>query len=256
MSFDVGAATYESATPRGRHRIATTCAKKHAYLFDVWDSPPAWFDVPDTDLQPTIAKAMIEAAEAGEANIGSVVQRCVDRFHELHAKSEVLFAGSGAAGVFATFPEPDRIEIGWIGCGRAYRLGEKIEQLSHDHSLLNEYLRHVPQLTEEQIEELRRLDVSVRAIGLKKSGAEGPPHSTDKPDVLACTLGPDEWLVLVPRGFDEKILGDPRIKRAKTAEAAAKLIVALAVAEDPDGPTGAVVIRRRKEETKSPSAVA
>jgi hypothetical protein len=85
VSFDVGAATYESATPRGRHRIRTSFTKKHAYLFDLWDNPPAWYEVPATDLQPLIAKALLEAAEAGEADITAMTKRCSDAIAKLIA---------------------------------------------------------------------------------------------------------------------------------------------------------------------------
>lgn len=239
MSFEVGASTYVSATPRTRHRIATSISNEHAYLFDLWDNPPAWFEVPATDLQPAIATMLIDAAEAGDTDITTVVARCNEAFARERERRRVVFAGSGAAGAFAVLPSDDRVEIGWIGNARVYHVGKEVVQLSRDHSLLEDYRRAVGPLSEAQLEELEPVaDVTTRAIGMEPGAA---------PDVMTCTLAPGESLVLVPRGIDEGILGDARVRSAKTAEAAAKLVVALAIADDPDGPTGAIVIRRSDE---------
>lgn len=59
--------------------------------------------------------------------------------------------------------------IGHVGDSRGYRIrpdGETIEQVTEDHSLLNDYLK-VHKLTPEEIEHFPHKNVIVRALGMK-----------------------------------------------------------------------------------------
>ena len=78
--------------------------------------------------------------------------------------------GMGTTVVSMLFsPQARRIYVGHVGDSRCYRVrGETIEQLTQDHSLLNDYLRAMPDLTEEQKEELPR-NVITRALGMTES---------------------------------------------------------------------------------------
>ncbi len=59
-----------------------------------------------------------------------------------------------------------RIYVGHVGDSRCYRVRDgEIEQLTQDHSLINEYLRAMPDLTEAQKDELPR-NVITRALGM------------------------------------------------------------------------------------------
>lgn len=59
-----------------------------------------------------------------------------------------------------------RVFIGHVGDSRCYRVRPgRIEQLTQDHSLVNEYMRAMPELTEKQREELPR-NVITRALGM------------------------------------------------------------------------------------------
>lgn len=62
--------------------------------------------------------------------------------------------------------ERSRVFIGHVGDSRCYRVrGREIVQLTQDHSLINEYLRAMPDLTEAQRDELPR-NVITRALGM------------------------------------------------------------------------------------------
>jgi protein phosphatase len=76
-------------------------------------------------------------------------------------------AGMGTTIVGALYSkQKNRLFVGHVGDSRAYRIrGGLIEQLTRDHSLLNDYLAAMPDLTEEQRAELPR-NVITRALGM------------------------------------------------------------------------------------------
>jgi protein phosphatase len=76
-------------------------------------------------------------------------------------------AGMGTTVVGALFSRrKNRLYVGHVGDSRAYRVREgKIEQLTRDHSLFNDYITAMPDLTEEQRAELPR-NVITRALGM------------------------------------------------------------------------------------------
>ncbi|HEX7663969.1 MAG TPA: Stp1/IreP family PP2C-type Ser/Thr phosphatase [Polyangiaceae bacterium] len=78
------------------------------------------------------------------------------------------YHGMGTTVVGAMFsPSKGRMFIGHVGDSRAYRVrAGKIEQLTRDHSLINDYLLAMPDLTEEQRSELPK-NVITRALGMQ-----------------------------------------------------------------------------------------
>lgn len=63
----------------------------------------------------------------------------------------------------------DGVLIAHVGDSRAYRLrGDKLELLTEDHSLLNDYIK-MKRLTEEEIANFPHKNVIVRALGMKES---------------------------------------------------------------------------------------
>lgn len=76
--------------------------------------------------------------------------------------------GMGTTVVGALFsPRKGQMFIGHVGDSRAYRVrGGQIEQLTRDHSLVNDYLLAMPELTEEQRNELPK-NVITRALGMQ-----------------------------------------------------------------------------------------
>ena len=79
-------------------------------------------------------------------------------------------AGMGTTVVGALFSKKkNRIYVGHVGDSRAYRVRKgSINQLTRDHSLFNDYIMAMPELTEEQRAELPR-NVITRALGMQDS---------------------------------------------------------------------------------------
>jgi protein phosphatase len=78
------------------------------------------------------------------------------------------YHGMGTTVVGAMFsPRKNRMYIGHVGDSRCYRVrGGVIQQMTRDHSLINDYLLAMPDLTEEQRSELPK-NVITRALGMQ-----------------------------------------------------------------------------------------
>ncbi len=78
------------------------------------------------------------------------------------------FHGMGTTVVGAMFsPSKSRMYIGHVGDSRCYRIRDgQIRLLTRDHSLINDYLLAMPELTEEQRSELPK-NVITRALGMQ-----------------------------------------------------------------------------------------
>jgi serine/threonine protein phosphatase PrpC len=76
--------------------------------------------------------------------------------------------GMGTTIVGALFsPKKGKMFIGHVGDSRAYRVRNgEIRQMTRDHSLVNDYLLAMPELTEEQKSELPK-NVITRALGMQ-----------------------------------------------------------------------------------------
>src|SRR6186713_1665349 len=76
--------------------------------------------------------------------------------------------GMGTTVVGALFSgKKGKMYIGHVGDSRAYRVrGGQIKQMTRDHSLVNDYLLAMPELTEEQRSELPK-NVITRALGMQ-----------------------------------------------------------------------------------------
>lgn len=77
--------------------------------------------------------------------------------------------GMGTTIVASLFsPRRSRLYIAHVGDSRAYRVREgKIEQITRDHSLVNDYLAAMPDMTDEQTSELPK-NVITRALGMQE----------------------------------------------------------------------------------------
>jgi serine/threonine protein phosphatase PrpC len=113
-------------------------------------------------------------------------------------------AGMGTTVVGALYSrKKNRLFVGHVGDSRAYRVRNKqIQQLTRDHSLINDYLLAMPELTEEQRAELPK-NVITRALGMQDSVAVD--LVSDEPQLgdvyLLCSDGLSGMLT------DEQILG-------------------------------------------------
>jgi len=77
-----------------------------------------------------------------------------------------MYRGMGTT-IVALAVTGDKAQIAHVGDSRVYRFREgAIEQLTRDHSLINDYRRVKPQLTEEELAELPK-NVITRALGMR-----------------------------------------------------------------------------------------
>jgi len=84
------------------------------------------------------------------------------------AQRDAKLRGMGTT-LVAILVVEDGVLIGHVGDSRVYRVREgKIEQLTEDHSLLNDYIK-MKRLTEEEIANFPHKNVIVRALGMKDS---------------------------------------------------------------------------------------
>ncbi len=101
--------------------------------------------------------------EANRLAVG--VQLANLRIHEC-AQSNPSQRGMGTTLVSLLFVQ-DAMIASHVGESRAYRLRDgAVEQLTEDHSLLNDYIK-MKDLTEEEIENFPHKNVIVRALGMK-----------------------------------------------------------------------------------------
>jgi len=110
--------------------------------------------------------------------------------------------GMGTTIVGALFNRGDRrINIAHVGDSRAYRIRDgKLMQLTRDHSLLNDYLLVMPNLTDAQKERLPS-NVITRALGMQEAVAV---------DVCHEAVRPGDLFVLCSDGLNGMV-ADPRI---------------------------------------------
>src|SRR5882724_6969773 len=80
------------------------------------------------------------------------------------------YHGMGTTVVGCLFsPRKKKMYIGHVGDSRAYRVrGGQIKQMTRDHSLVNDYLLAMPELTDEQRSELPK-NVITRALGMQEN---------------------------------------------------------------------------------------
>ncbi len=126
------------------------------------------------------------------------------------AHREVHGMGTTVVGALLS-RERGKVYIAHVGDSRAYRVrGDALEQLTRDHSLVNDYLMVMPDMTEDQKEELPR-NVITRALGMQDSVVvdllpDEPKHG-DKyilcSDGLSGMLTDDEMMELVGEAGDD-----------------------------------------------------
>ncbi len=103
------------------------------------------------------------------------------RIHEA-SKREPKYHGMGTT-LVCIYVVEEGAYLGHVGDSRIYRIrGSRIEQISEDHSLLNDYIK-MKKLSAEEIESFPHKNVIVRALGMKESVKVDTffevPHSGD-----------------------------------------------------------------------------
>ncbi|MBI2892964.1 MAG: Stp1/IreP family PP2C-type Ser/Thr phosphatase [Deltaproteobacteria bacterium] len=122
------------------------------------------------------------------------------------AQRDAKYRGMGTTIVVLFFVE-EGIYVGHVGDSRIYRVREgKLEQLTEDHSLLNDYIK-MKKLTEWEIANFPHKNVIVRALGMKDTvKVDTRFEAAQKGDLfLLCSDGlsgmvPDEELFKIVSG--------------------------------------------------------
>jgi PPM family protein phosphatase len=122
------------------------------------------FEETAAQTEGTLPFKMDETKSYQENRLVAAAQLANRRLWEL-CEREPTCRGLGST-VAAVSVFDGRAQIAHVGDSRVYRLqGGALEQLTRDHSLLNEYRQYKPDLTPEEIESLPK-NVITRAIGM------------------------------------------------------------------------------------------
>lgn len=129
------------------------------------------------------------------------------RIHEL-AREDPSRAGMGTTLTAAIVnAEREEVAIGHVGDSRAYRLrGRRLEQLTRDHSLVEE-MRRKGQLTDAQAEEHPQRSIITRALG---------PEPEVEPDVHTVSAAPGDVFLICSDGLTT-MLGEEEIAKLLSA---------------------------------------
>jgi serine/threonine protein phosphatase PrpC len=168
-SFFVRAPIFVVADGMGGAQAGEVASKTAADAFDV--------DLPDGPPERVLRETILSANR---------------QIHEL-ARADPSRAGMGttltAAIVDATAEE---VAVGHVGDSRAYRLrGGKLEQLTRDHSLVEE-MRRKGQLTDAQAEDHPQRSIITRALG---------PEPEVEPDVQTISAAPGDVFLICSDGL-------------------------------------------------------
>lgn len=134
------------------------------------------------------------------------------RIYEAAAR-EARFKGMGTTIVTAFFTQGGAY-LGHVGDSRGYRIRDgEIEQITDDHSLLNDYIK-ANKLTPEEIENFPHKNVIVRALGMKDSVQVDVNRLDPKPGdyYLLCSDGLSG--MITDEQIRDIILGAPDLEKA------------------------------------------
>ena len=138
-----------------------------------------------------------------------------------NAQRDPKLRGMGTT-LVAILVADDGVLVAHVGDSRVYRLREgALEQLTEDHSLLNDYIK-MKKLTEEEIKNFPHKNVIVRALGMKESVKVDTMLDPPKPgdlyvlcsDGLCGPVSDDEIRDIATQGTDLKQICSSMIDRA------------------------------------------
>jgi protein phosphatase len=195
-SFFVRAPIFVVADGMGGAQAGEVASKAAADAFDV--------DLPDGPPERVLRETIHSANR---------------RIHEL-ARADPSRAGMGTTLTAAIVSaEREEVAIGHVGDSRAYRLrGGRLEQLTRDHSLVEE-MRRKGQLTDAQAEDHPQRSIITRALG---------PEPEVEPDVQTVPAAPGDVFLICSDGLTT-MLGEEQIAKllrgASSMEAAVRALV-------------------------------
>jgi protein phosphatase len=195
-SFFVRPPIFVVADGMGGAQAGEVASKAAADAFDV--------DLPDGSPEQILRETIVNANRS---------------IHEL-ARDDPSRAGMGTTLTAAIVSaEREEVAIGHVGDSRAYRLrGGRLEQLTRDHSLVEE-MRRKGQLTDAQAEDHPQRSIITRALG---------PEPSVEPDVHTVAAAPGDVFLLCSDGLTT-MLGEAQIgkllTRASSMSAAVRALV-------------------------------
>lgn len=134
-------------------KIAVTTVKK--FFEDNEKDPLITWPVDENNETSKLAQEFAAAIQAANWNI----------FHESQKGSGVRKMGTTAVGIVVG---DDHLVVAHVGDSRCYRIRQgTIEQITEDHSLLADYIKHAS-LTEEEIQNFQYKNIILRALGMKQ----------------------------------------------------------------------------------------
>jgi len=124
-----------------------------------------FFRMTERDEEATWPFKMDRARNYDENRLATGIMLCNQRIREA-ADLDARRKDMGTT-IVTTYFKADAAFVGHVGDSRVYRLREGVlEQITEDHSLLNQYLK-AKKLTEEEIENFPHKNVISRALGMK-----------------------------------------------------------------------------------------
>jgi len=195
-SFFVRAPIFVVADGMGGAQAGEVASRAAADAFDV--------DLPDAPPEQVLRETILTANR---------------RIHEL-AREDPSRAGMGTTLTAAIVnAEREEVAIGHVGDSRAYRLrGGRLEQLTRDHSLVEE-MRRKGQLTDAQAEDHPQRSIITRALG---------PEPEVEPDVHTVSAAPGDAFLICSDGLTT-MLGEAQIAKllsgATSMQAAVRALV-------------------------------
>jgi protein phosphatase len=199
------------------------------------------------------SRILVETLESGLGDVGADEQRLAERVREANQRIHDLAlrdserAGMGTTATAAYVGE-DGVAVAHVGDSRAYRWrGGELEQVTRDHSLVEE-LRRRGKLTAEEAEDHPQRSVITRALG--------PEAAVDVDTVTVPAQAGDAFLLcsdgltgMVPEDRIGELLGE-----AKTLEEAGRRLIR--EANDRGGRDNITVVLFRVDEVDAPREAA
>lgn len=179
-----------------------------------------FFSATSQDPEATWPYKMDKARGYEENRLITGIKLANLRIHEA-AQREPRLRGMGTT-IVAILVIDDGVLIAHVGDSRVYRVRQgKLEQLTDDHSLLNDYIK-MKRLTEEEIANFPHKNVIVRALGMKETVKVDtrldPPQAGDVyilcSDGLCGPVSDAEIAEIAQSSNDLKAIGSKLIERA------------------------------------------
>jgi protein phosphatase len=146
------------------------------------DTLTEFFSATSQDPEATWPYKMEKGKSYEENRLVTGIKLANLRIHEA-AQREPRLRGMGTT-IVAVLVIDEGVLIAHVGDSRCYRLrGGKLEQLTDDHSLLNDYIK-MKRLTEEEIANFQYKNVIVRALGMKDTVKVDTKLDTPQPGDL------------------------------------------------------------------------